>query len=203
MGWRRGSLYILHYSHSFYQFMLSIASPPAQEPGNEAGQSIVYTLVSPSRPYSIEAARVSITCSIEQHTNFTSQVPLIWSALTDHICREATAVGIDELQHSKKDGWFDIRENDWCWSLLPLWYCEHGPEDLASGSQETLVGVDCLTLLTNHKPNITRRVHAMRVCCIRDNCQNTTVYRCLTRDFGSMATKIILHTNFSSRRLYM
>ena len=47
--------------------------PPTQEPGNEVGQSIVYTLVSPSRPYSIEAARVSITCGTEQHTNFTPQ----------------------------------------------------------------------------------------------------------------------------------
>ena len=105
---------------------------------------------------------------------------MIRSALTDHICRETTAVGVDELQHGKKDGRFDIRENDWCWSLLPLRYCKHGPEDLASGSQETLVGVDCLTLLTNHKPNITRRVHAMRVYCIQDTCLNITAYRCLT-----------------------
>ena len=33
---------------------------------------------------------------------------MIQSALTDHICGETAAVGVDELQHSKKDGRFDV-----------------------------------------------------------------------------------------------
>jgi len=31
-----------------------------------------------------------------------------WSVLTDHICGETAAVGVDELQHSEKDGGFDV-----------------------------------------------------------------------------------------------
>ena len=41
-------------------------------------------------------------------TNDTECLCTIWSALTDHICGETAAVGVNELQHSKKDGRFDV-----------------------------------------------------------------------------------------------